>query len=86
LFTVKGSSALYEVKIVDFVEVEDKESELVCNECFVICCEFPRGFYSFTPNSGCKETGKETPGLFIICGKGVGGVDWDVRLFFFCKS
>jgi len=76
---------LYEVKIVDFVKVEDKESELVCNECFVIQGEFPGGFYSFTPNSWCKETGKETPSLFIICSKGVSGVDWDIRLFFFCK-
>jgi len=86
MFTVKGSSSLYEVKIVDFVKVEDKESELVCNKCFVIRCEFPGGFYSFIPNSWCKETGKETPGLFIICGKGVSGIDWDVHLFFFCKS
>jgi len=28
LFTVKGSSLLYEVKIVDFVKVENKESKL----------------------------------------------------------
>jgi len=82
---VKGSSSLYEVKIVDFVKVEDKEAEFVWNECFVIRCVFPGSFYSFTPNSWCKETGKETPSLFIICGKGFGGVDWDIRLFFFCK-
>jgi len=76
---------LYEVKIIDFVKMVDKESVFACSECFVIRCVFPGGFYSFTPNSWGKEARKETPSLFIICGKGFGGVDWDIRPFFFCK-
>jgi len=85
LFVIIGGSALYEVKIVDFIKVEDKESEFACYECFVIQGEFPGGSYSFTPNSWCKEPGKETPSVFIVCGKGVGDVDRDIRLFFFYK-
>ena len=53
LFTVKGSSLLYEVKVVDFVKMKNKEAEFPCDKCFVIQCEFPGGSYSFTPDSGC---------------------------------